>query len=207
MRIRASRSYIFFQNSSMTRKLVVWLHRWVGLLMAVFLTLVGLTGSLLAFNTEMEKVVSPQLFAVRPSPDAKQLDLATLAERAELQEPHIRAGYFSVADGQVFMHVLTRTDPATGRPYEDVHFNQMFLDPWSGKELGHRQNGDLSEGLINLMPFIFELHTNLALGDWGAWVLGLVAVVWTLDCFYAIYLTFPLVFRKFFSKWKIAWKI
>jgi uncharacterized iron-regulated membrane protein len=190
----------------MTRKYFVWLHRWVGLLMTVFLVIVGLTGSLLAFNTDMEKLINPQLFAAQPSPGAKRLDLATLAECAEAAEPHARVGYFSVSDEQAFMHVGARTDPVTGKPYP-LDFNQMFLDPWTGKELGHRMNGDLSQGKINLMPFIYELHMNLALGEWGAWVLGIVALAWTIDCFYAVYLTFPVMFARFFPRWKPAWQI
>ena len=190
----------------MTRKFFVWLHRWVGLLMMVFLIIVGLTGSLLAFNTEIEKLISPQLFATRPAPDAKPLDLASLAERAEAAEPHARAGYFSVGPEQVFMHVRPRVNPATGKPFQ-IDFDQMFLDPWTGKELGHRMRGDLSQGIINLMPFIYELHMSMALGAWGGWVLGVVALAWTIDCFYAFYLTFPVVFSRFFSRWKPAWKI
>jgi len=190
----------------MTRKFFVWLHRWVGLLMTVFLILVGLTGSLLAFNTDLEKVISPQLFAAKPTPDAKQLDLATLAEKAEAAEPHIRVGYFSVGPEQAAMAVGPRTDLVTGNPYE-ISFDHIFLDPWTGRELGHRKNAELSQGLINLMPFIYKLHMNLVLGEWGAWVLGVVAVAWTLDCFYAFYLTFPVVFSRFFSRWKPAWKI
>lgn len=190
----------------MTRNVFVWLHRWVGLLMTVFLIVVGLTGSLLAFNTQLEKLVSPQLFAVKPTPDAKRLDLATLAERAEVAQPHARVAYFSVSDEQAFMHVGPRTDPATGKPYP-LDFNQMFLDPWSGQELGHRRNGDLSQGKINLIPFVYELHQSLALGETGAWVLGIVALAWTLDCFYAFYLTCPLALARFFSRWAPAWKI
>ena len=190
----------------MTRQFFVWLHRWVGLLMTVFLILVGLTGSLLAFNTDLEKLISPQLFAAKPTPDAKQLDLATLAERAEAAEPHIRIGYFSVGPEQAAMAVGPRTDPVTGKHYE-ISFDHMFLDPWTGRELGHRKNAELSQGLINLMPFIYKLHMNLVLGEWGAWLLGVVAVAWTLDCFYAVYLTFPVVFSRFFSRWKPAWKI
>ncbi len=190
----------------MTRKFFVWLHRWVGLLMTVFLIVVGLTGSLLAFNTDLEKLVSPQLFAAKPAPDAKPLDLATLAERAEAAQPQARVGYFSVGPEQAFMHVGARTDPATGKPFP-LDFNQMFLDPWTGRELGHRLSGDLSQGTINLMPFIYRLHMNLALGEWGAWVLGIVAIAWTLDCFYAVYLTFPVALSCFFARWLPAWQI
>lgn len=174
--------------------------------MTVFLIIVGLTGSLLAFNTNLEKLVSPQLFAVPPASGARPLDLATLAERAEIAEPHARVHYFSVSDEQVVMHVGPRINPASGKPYE-IDFNLMFLDPWTGKQLGHRMNGDLSQGSINLMPFIYNLHMNLALGEWGALVLGIVALAWTIDCFYAIYLTFPAVLSSFFRRWVIAWKI
>ncbi len=190
----------------MARPFFVWLHRWVGLLMTVFLIIVGLTGSLLAFNTDLEKLTSPQLFATKPTPDAKPLDLATLAEKAEAAEPGIRVGYFSVGPEQVSMAVGPRTDPVTGKPY-DIAFDHMFLDPWSGRELGHRMNADLSQGLINLMPFIYQLHMSMALGSIGALILGIVAVAWTVDCFYAFYLTFPVVFSRFFSRWKPAWKI
>ena len=71
----------------MIRGFFVWLHRWVGLLMTVFLVIVGLTGSLIAFNTELEHVFAPQLFA-KPRPGVPPLDLATLAERAGALVPH-----------------------------------------------------------------------------------------------------------------------
>ncbi|WP_256212153.1 PepSY domain-containing protein [Nitrosomonas eutropha] len=36
------------------RSFWVWLHRWAGLIMASFLIIVGITGSLLAFYPELE---------------------------------------------------------------------------------------------------------------------------------------------------------
>ena len=42
---------------SMIRRIFVFLHRWVGLLMTAFLVVVGLTGSLLAFGNEIERFV------------------------------------------------------------------------------------------------------------------------------------------------------
>jgi uncharacterized iron-regulated membrane protein len=188
------------------RAFFVWLHRWVGLLMTVFLIIVGLTGSLLAFNGQMEKFISPQLFAAKPAADAQPLDFASLAEKAEEAEPQAHVAYFSVGPEQAVMHVHARMNAVTGKPYE-IGFNQMFLDPWTGKELGRRLNGDLSQGVINLMPFIYGLHMNLALGEWGAWVLGVVALAWTLDCIYSVFLTFPAVYSRFFSRWKPAWMV
>lgn len=44
------------------RPLWVLVHRYAGLAMTVFLAVVGLIGSLLAFYAELERVVSPQLY-------------------------------------------------------------------------------------------------------------------------------------------------
>ena len=73
-------------------------------------------------------------------------------------------------------------NPETGKPY-DLGFNQFYVDPWTGAELGRRRRGDLSEGFINVMPFIYLLHVALAWKPIGTTILGVVAVFWTLDCF------------------------
>ena len=59
----------------MIRRYFIWQHRWTGLLMASFLFVVGLTGSLLAFNSELERLISPQLFAT-PRPGVARLNFA-----------------------------------------------------------------------------------------------------------------------------------
>ena len=190
----------------MIRPFFVWLHRWAGLAMTVFLILVGLTGSLLAFKTDLERLICPRIYAA-PRPGVPLLDFATLAERAQQLVPHGQVITISLEEpDQALVVLLPREDPATSKPYE-LGFVQMFLDPWTGAELGHRKPGDLSEGLINLMPFIWELHLSLALGGWGSWVLGIVALVWTLDCFIGFYLTLPVSSSAFWRRWKPAWLV
>ncbi|PWB81386.1 MAG: hypothetical protein C3F11_15465, partial [Methylocystaceae bacterium] len=70
----------------MIRSFFLFLHRWIGLAMTAFLVVVALSGSLLAFNTELERVFAPRLFA-EPRPGQTPLDLATLAERAQAIAP------------------------------------------------------------------------------------------------------------------------
>ncbi|SFK69314.1 Uncharacterized iron-regulated membrane protein [Methylocapsa palsarum] len=194
-------------DAGAVRRFFVWIHRWAGLIMAMFLIVVGLTGSLLAFNAELERLISPQLYA-QPRPDTAPLDLATLAERAEaLVAPSARiAGLSRFGTDQVVAAVSPRSDPATQKPYE-ISFDQLFLDPYAGTELGRRMNGDLSQGLINLMPFIYDLHWRLALGTAGFWILGLLAVAWTIDCFIGFYLTLPRTTSGFWRRWMPAWLI
>jgi uncharacterized iron-regulated membrane protein len=191
---------------AITRQLWVWLHRWVNLLMTVFLVVVGLSGSLLAFNTELERVFAPQLFAT-PQPGVATLDLATLAMRAQALVPNARLGSVSMTeDDQLSAYFVARADPATGTPQE-LGFTEFFIDPWTGKELGRRNRGELSEGKVNLMPFIYRLHWTLILGNFGQWLLGIVALVWAVDCFIGIYLTLPRSSKGFWQRWKPAWLI
>ncbi len=190
----------------MARRFFVWLHRWVGLALSGFLIVVGLTGSLLAFNMELERVCAPQLFAtLRPS--IAQLGLATLAERTQALVPHGRLIYIAhTAADQTKAYFEPLDDSETRKPY-DLGFTEFFVDPWTGKELGRRRNADLSQGLINLMPFIYDLHWRLALGDTGQWTLGILALLWTIDCFVAFYLTLPPTTAAFWRRWRPAWLI
>jgi len=184
---------------------LVFLHRWAGLGMTIFLIVVGLTGALLAFRTALERLINPQLFAAA-RPGQTPLDLATLAERAEARVPQMRVGYFVVERDQAVLACVPRKDPATGKPYQ-LNFNHIFLNPYTGEELGRRLDGKLSQGRINLMPFIYDLHATLTMGSTGGLILGTVALIWTLDSFVGFYLTLPRNRGPFWRRWKYAWQV
>ena len=190
------------------RRVFVWLHRYVGLAMALFLIIEGVTGSLLAFNGELTAALNPRLTAARPSPDARPLDLAALAESANAAMPRAIVWYFfRLRDDQAILRMASRKDPATGRLYEHDP-GLIVLDPWTGKELGRFPYGGYAEGVLaNVMPFVYDLHTALALGDTGGLILALVALFWTIDCFVGFYLTLPLTLEKFWARWKPAWLV
>ncbi|WP_348273261.1 PepSY domain-containing protein [Methylocapsa sp. D3K7] len=188
------------------RRVFVWLHHWVGLAMTGFLVLVGLTGSLLAFNNELERLISPQLFATS-RPDATLLDLGALAARAENMVPEAQVQVVSLtASDQAVAQMMPRTNPATEKPYQP-NFDQLFLDPGTGEELGRRMNGDITQGWINFMPFIYDLHWRLALGTTGFWILGIAALAWTIGCFIGFYLTLPVAIENFWVRWKPGWLV
>jgi uncharacterized iron-regulated membrane protein len=95
----------------MTRYFWVLLHRYAGLAMAGFLIIVGLTGSLLAFFTELEQLINPHWYPVhatvmdggsvaidreRVRLQEKALDATTLAEWVEMREPRLQVGQISL---------------------------------------------------------------------------------------------------------------
>lgn len=176
--------------------------------MAAFLLLEGLTGALLAFRGPIEHALAPELYA--PVQSAPPLSLGALAQLAEARDPHARVGYFWYEPARAVMRMMPRTDPSSGKPYA-LDFDHVFLDPWTGRELGRRLDGALSQGRRNWMPFIFRLHLDLTLGTTGQLVLGTVALAWTLDCLVSVWLTLPAAWgptlARFLIRWKPAWKI
>jgi uncharacterized iron-regulated membrane protein len=184
----------------MRRAILLW-HRWVGLALATFLIVEGLTGSLLAFKEPITLWLAPQYFATAPAPGAQPLPLAVLASRAETLAPNATLGFFSVEPHQAVMRMYDRP----GAPPLGWHL--MFLDPWTGRELGHVQGDRLSEGPIAWMGFVYAIHQSLLLGEWGTFALGVMATVWTIDCFLAVVLTLPITRRDFWRRWRKAWGI
>jgi len=186
------------------RRVVLLAHRYVGLALVPFLIVLGLTGSIITFNVELERVISPQLFATS-RPGDSPLGLAVLAERAEAAEPQARLAYIVLRPGQAIARMKPRSN--TSGKTSPIDFDQIFLDPFTGAELGRRREGDLFQGWINLIPFIYRLHRELAAGRTGVLILGGAALVWTLDCFVALYLTLPLTVVRFWRRWSRSWRV
>jgi uncharacterized iron-regulated membrane protein len=180
-------------------------HRYVGLVLALFLVVAGITGSLLAFLDPLEAAVNPHLFRVEaPASPAQPLDPITLRERVLATHPDFQLNYLPLD--------LT---PGASQSFfvEGAPDNEIFVNPYTGELLGSRRWGNLSQGKVNLLPFIYKLHYSLALDTFGIYLFGIVALLWTLDCFVGAWLTLPLSRREsgtkrgrnWFARWAPAW--
>ena len=189
------------------RQGMLLLHRWVGLVITVFLVVVGLTGSLLAFYSEPDRLLSPRLYP-ESRPTIARLGIAQLADKAAELAPQAQVIAVTLREVE---RAEVRVAPRSEADADTLEFDTLLLDPQTGEELGRRKWGDLSQGRINLMPFIYRLHNELALGSFGLWLLGIIALMWTLDCFAGLYLTLPACRRElggsFWQRWQVAWRI
>ena len=183
----------------MTRHFWVLVHRYAGLFIAFFLIVIGLTGSIIVFNQELFNWFDP---SPKISPHTSpMLDAYTLRERAQVLVPHgvVNALEFHrKADEPYVAGVEPRIDPVTGKPYE-LGITSLTLDPYNGKELARdNYTGDIWPiTQKNIMPLINRLHYQMALpGSFGSYLFGIVALVWTIDCFVSGYLTFPMSVRR-----------
>lgn len=187
------------------RRLFVWLHRWVGLVTAGFLILVGLTGALLAFYGELSHWIAPEAY---PGLHGETLAPAALARRAESLVPQGRAVAVYLGGESGAARVTMQAAPGA----EPLGFGAVTLDAVTGEDLGRRgRPGAPPSRAADIMPFVYSLHYQLAMGSTGAWILGIVALLWTIDCFVAFYLTLPRASpgnsRGYFSRWRPAFLV
>jgi uncharacterized iron-regulated membrane protein len=163
-----------------TRQFWVVVHRWAGLTIAFVLCIAGLTGSLIAWNHELEGVTAPRFEHAAPSVfGAQPLDPLVLRQRAEAAiGARIDRAPLHLEPG-----AAVKFYPAAlpGRPALD--YDEVAINPYTAEEQGRRRRGDLSEGWHNIMPFIYRLHYELALGEWVRLLFGVAALIWVFDCF------------------------
>jgi len=214
------------------RLILVTLHKWAGLLIAGFLFISGLTGAVISWDHEIDEWLNPHLTDARATGPA--LPPLALAQQIEARHPQVMVIALPIAaepGHSLSFGVEPRVDRATGKLFKPG-FNQVFVDPASGEELGRREWGAVWPlGKENFVSFLYVLHYSLHLPKmwgidrWGVWLLGAVALVWTIDCFTGFWLTLPVrrarqtektektaarapaAGKGWWQRWKPSWKI
>ncbi|MBS0270018.1 MAG: PepSY domain-containing protein, partial [Proteobacteria bacterium] len=179
------------------RGLLVIIHRWAGLFIAVFLLVAGLTGAVISWDHELDEWLNPDLFVAKQA--GAPLPALELVARFEATDPRARVTWFPMsfeAGETAQLFVEPRIDTATGKLYE-LDYNQVYLEPATGAIAGKRFWGKISLDRRDLLPFLYKLHYSMHVPDffnsdrWGIWLMGIVGLVWTFDCFVGLWLTFP----------------
>jgi uncharacterized iron-regulated membrane protein len=205
------------------------LHRWIGLTIAVFLFVSGVTGTVIAWDHELDDLLNPHLKLTDSRGDF--VSVLSLVAAAEASDPRARVVYaplLSEAGKTVSLGIAPRIDPATARPYQ-LDYNQVFFDPVTGERIGQRKWGEIWPiSRETFVTFLYQLHYTMhipefwGIDQWGLWLMGGVAIVWVFDCFIGFYLTLPTrraarahrakvvaerLDRGFWQRWKPAWLI
>lgn len=195
----------------MIRRLLVTLHRYLGLGMLVLLLVISITGSILVFGHEIDARLNPSLLRVPNSEDVLGAD--ELTRRIEQFDQRLRVSLMplSAAPGRAYeVRVTPRPNAATGQLH-DLGFDRVYVDPANGQILGMRQWGAVKFDTVHFIPLMDVLHRRLQLpGKWGVWLTGGLAILWLLASLIGGVLTLPrlTVWRQsFWAKWKSAWGI
>ncbi|MEQ1486935.1 MAG: PepSY-associated TM helix domain-containing protein [Methylotenera sp.] len=192
------------------RKAIVFLHRWVGLAVLLFIAVAAITGVIIAFDKELDHTLNDDWFYIQPGEQKMAMD--QLVPIAEEVYPGKRVTFVRTnnesADRSMEFYLRT---PATKNAEDKSIFDSegkyhtVFVNPYSGKVLGSRENGVFGVDKRHIIPMIVKLHYTWYAGAFGKWVIGIAALLWLLDHFGAVYISFPNLknWRKSFQfRWR-----
>ena len=213
-------SFSFSSFSFNLRRICLSIHRYTGLVMAGFLITAGITGALLAFHDELDNVFNHKLAHIDEQ-SMPHLPIATLHDRVISAYPEYNFSSMPTSleadKSAVFSVDRVRGQSAKNQP--KAPFQEVYVNPYNGDILGTRNKDEWS--WRNTMWKVFWLHRDLLLGDIGKLLLGLIALLWTINCFIGFYLTFPRAVNNkkiqqktlpkkrasFIKRWLPVWKI
>ena len=180
----------------MLRRIATLLHRWVGLFIALFLVVSGLTGAVISWDHQIDEWLNQDLYTV--DSEGPYLPVYELVDRVEANDPRAQVVYVPLqyeAGHSVSFLVQPRVS-ADGQLH-DLGYNEIFMDPVTGHVIGQRDTSNVSLSTRTLMPFLRQLHESLHVpafwgsDRWGYQLMGIVALIWLLDSFIGFYLTLP----------------
>lgn len=159
------------------RKFWLKIHLWLGLVLGLFASIFGITGSVLVFYAEIDELLNPNLLTVSVPPDHQGYKpLAVIIDNGILAMPPPAKHVFTTYPRNQQATVQLRfVQPLTSG---DVERWQVAVDPYTAQVTGRRlmgtANGLFPKTFIGLM---FELHyalllkqgfSNLIVGSMGA---------------------------------------
>ena len=182
-----------------TKNSWLFLHRWFGIITALFLLIAALTGSILTFRASLDRWVNGDLFSYTGAAEAR-LDPIKVIARFEAANPDAQVTNFPLnppADENLLINVAPKPGAA------EISKDEVFLDPSSGEPIGSRSTAPGLSGR-QIIPLILEVHYNLLAGEAGRIFMGFIALGWLISAFIGLYLTFP---KKgpFLQNWWPAW--
>ncbi|TAM10550.1 MAG: hypothetical protein EPN72_08740 [Nevskiaceae bacterium] len=196
-------------------------HRCCGLGLACFLFVNALSGSVIAFEHELDVWLNPTLF--RTPGRGAALEPDRLISVIERQDPRLRVALLPLdarPGESIEVQVERRHDLADGQT--KLGFDRLFVDPATGHILGKRQWGEVRFDRVHLLPMMNRLHRSMLLpGQWGRWLLGGIAIAWLGLTLVGVYLTLPAargvrdkrtarthrLTSSFWSRWRPAWRM
>ncbi|PEW00642.1 hypothetical protein CN425_15245 [Bacillus cereus] len=158
------------------RKVIGKIHLYLSMIAGMFILLIGLTGSLLVFQHELNRVLHPDLYKV------------TEGEKVTYQKA-LQAVLAVHPKGEI-QRVYTPDEPSAQGVYlfnlkEGKAKQEVYIDPGNG-----RINGELGEK--SFFNQVGELHYHLLLNDFkGKEIVGIIGFIFFFIILSGLYLWWP----------------
>ena len=128
------------------RAVLLKLHLWIGVSAAIFLVVLGITGSIMAFEGEIDHWLHPAIWYVKPS--GAHLPESALIRAAEQRYAPAQVTAVHIFRERNLVQVMQTTDRA-----------MVMVNPYDGTVQGKRTGPSRTERWLG---YIHQLHTYLA---------------------------------------------
>lgn len=172
-----------FQKTRLHRNQWILVHQYLGLIFGLFLSILGLSGSLLMIGEASEQLMHPSL--IIDQQDTPPLELDQLLGLVRSKYPD-QSGRWTIEMPQAADQplLLTHADP-TESENDGAALQQIWVNPYSGLILRTATFGQ------TLRSWTFILHTRLQLGLLGEGLVGALGLLLPLSIVSGLYLWWP----------------
>lgn len=154
-------------------------HQISGLIIAFFIVIIGLTGSLLVFLEEI-RVFTQEIKVIEQS--GKTLPLQALHDKVQIQEP------------KAFIKIIEASEDKKAYKFYWHENNQSYIanvNQFSGEILDKRL---ANSGFTH---FVYDLHISLAVSPWGDLAVAIVAILFVISSLTGLWVQRKFIFRVF----------
>lgn len=152
-------------------------HLWLGLFLGGIWALQGLTGALLVFHREADRLM------LAPAAAPPRLSLDKALKVAERQAP-ARITSIGIIDSSTAVISANYLD-------ENGRKRALLLETASGRVLTDRELRPVAPGKDNVTRWLYNLHHELLSGEPGAYLLGSSGLFLGVSCIWGVWLAWP----------------
>lgn len=185
---RSKASWLRSPQQVFLRRALFQVHLWTGVALAAYAVVIGLTGSALVFETEINHDLHPALYHLTPGPHRVSLD-ATIGQIKTAHPEWIAFALRNFEDPTGATDLLLR--PASGE--STPNYRVVSFNPYNGEILLDRLR------FTGALGFLSNLHIYLLSGETGLLISGWMAVGLFLLCVTGLVLWWPGV-----QRWTVA---
>ncbi len=155
------------------KKLAGYLHLWLGLASGIIVVIIGLTGSIYAFQEELKDIFYADKLFVTPhnAPVRPISELLVAAEKALGKGKKVTRVEIENKPDRAYIFRAVKTNPKKiwyGNYY--VYFNNVYIDPYTGAVL------DVENTKYEFFQVVLSIHRQLLLGETVGHIISCSAV-------------------------------
>jgi uncharacterized iron-regulated membrane protein len=168
-------------------------HKWIGLLLAVLIIPVSLTGSALVWHDWLDETLNPRRYAVSGEAALPPSAYAEAARAALAPGERVMSVRYPEGEGPVLVTAARPPQPGATRPVR----TNVWLNPGDARVL------DKAASDAGAVRILHVLHGSLMVPGWGRTIVGWVGVFMFVSCLTGIWLWWPVTGKlKRGLRWK-----